>query len=51
MDGEEFNTKVKFLTRLKEIAVKSQNTIVGWVHFLSMGQERNENVHNFVSRL
>ena len=51
MDNEEFNTKEKFLARLKEIAVKSQNTIVGRVHFLNMGQERNENIHTFVSRL
>ena len=51
VDNDEYNTKVKFLVRLKEIAVKGQNTIVGCVQFLSMGQERNENIHSFVSRL
>ena len=39
------------MARLKEIAVKGQNTIVGQVQFLSMGQERNENIHIFLSRL
>ena len=51
MDNEEYNTKGKFLMRLKEIAVKGQNNIVGRVQFLRMGQERNENIHSFVSRL
>ena len=29
MEHEEYNTEEKFLARLKEIAVKGQNTIVG----------------------
>ena len=39
------------MARLKEIAVKGQNTIVGHVQFLSLGQERNESIHLYVSRL
>ena len=51
MESVDYNTEALFLARLKEIAVKGQNTIIGRVHFLSLGQERNENVHSFVSRL
>ena len=51
MDKPEFNTEVTFLARLKEIAVKGQNTIVGHVNFLNLGQERNESIHSYVSRL
>ena len=51
MDKEDYNTEKLFMVRLKEIAVKGPNTIVVQVQFLSIGQERNENINSFVSRL
>ena len=51
MNGQEFNSEALFLARLKEIAVKGQSTIVDRVQFLNLGQERNESIHSFVSRL
>ena len=51
MDDKEYNSEAKVLTRLKQIAVKSQNTLVSQVQFLSISQDRNENIHSFVTRL
>ena len=51
MDDEEYNSETKFLARLKQIAFKSQNTLVSQVQFLSIGQDTNENIHSIVTRL
>ena len=44
-------TEVEFLEGIRKLAVKAQNSLVARVKFLSTGQDRDEKVNNYVSRL
>ena len=44
-------TEALFLERIKKLAVKGQNTLVRQVQFLSLGQDRNDSINSYMSRL
>ena len=40
-----------FLDHIKKLTVKTQNTLVGQVQFLNLGQDRGEEINSYVLRL
>ena len=44
-------TDTVFLDRIKKLAVKNQNTLMGQVQFLNLGQDRGKTINSYVSRL
>ena len=45
------NTELGLMARIKRLTVKGQNVLVNQVVFLKMGQDRDEPISSFVSRL